>query len=98
VSAALPNKRLATWAVVLALVLFSPVGADILFSASRKSVPIYAALIAVFFVATITPVVLLYRRSGLAGFLAAPIRIAITLLILALFLLVHISSLVHLAQ
>ncbi len=79
---------------MLGLVLgFSPVGGDILFVASQSgSVTFYLALVILFFVAMITPVVLLYRDSGFAGFAAAPIRIAVTFLVVSLYLFVHIFS------
>ena len=92
-----PSKALATWAIWLSVIFgISPVGGDILFSASRAQNPLIYIGLALFFLALMaTPIVLLFLRGGTRSFAATPIRITISCLIIALYVYVHGSMLIR---
>ena len=92
-----PSKALATWAIWLSLIFgISPVGGDLLFSASRAENPlVYIGLATFFLVLMATPFVVLFLRGGTRAFAATPIRITISCLIIALYVYVHGSMLIR---
>ena len=92
-----PSTALATWAIWLSVIFgISPVGGDVLFAASRSQNPIYyIGLCLLFLTLMVTPLALLFLRSGQRAFAVTPIRITVSCLIIALYVAVHGSMLIR---
>jgi hypothetical protein len=95
--ASVPSAALATWAIWMTVIFgISPVGGDLLVSASRAEGSIYyIALCLLFLALMVTPLALLFSRSGLRAFAATPIRITISCLIIGLYVVGHGSMIIR---
>ncbi len=85
---------LATWAIWLSVIFgISPLGADLLVSASQANNPLYyTGLCLLFLVFMVAPLAMLFYRGGTRAFARTPIRITISCMIIAFYLIVHASA------